>query len=106
MGFIELTDENFDEEVLTSTVPVLVDFWGDGCPPCKLLAPVLEELAQVYKGRIKVGKALVNAAPIQAKNFRVMAVPTLVFFKEGKEVNRILGFTGKEALERALDNLL
>lgn len=94
---LEFTDDNFDSEVLTSPVPVLVDFWAPWCGPCRAIAPVVEQLAQQYMGMIKIGKVNVDESPITGQRFGVMSIPTFIVFKGGQEVDRRVG-----ADERAL----
>jgi len=94
---LELTDKNFDQEVLNSDLPVLVDFYGEWCPPCKMAAPVLEELAKEYERKVKFAKVNVDENPKMAQKYGVMSIPTVALFAKGKEVGRIVGFTGKNA---------
>ena len=95
---IHFTDENFNEEVLSSDIPVLVDFYADWCGPCKMLAPVIETLATEYEGKVKVGKLNVDDAPDTAEKYGVMSIPTLVLFKDGAEVTRSVGVVPKAKL--------
>lgn len=98
MAVVELTDTNFNQEVLEEKLPVLVDFWAEWCGPCRLVGPVIEELAKEYHGKIKVGKLNVDENPKTTQQYGVMSIPTMIFFKEGKEVARKVGLTGKEEL--------
>ena len=93
-----LNDKTFAKEVLESDLPVLVDFWAEWCGPCRLVGPVIEELAKEYHGKIKVGKLNVDENPKTTQQYRIMSIPTMIIFKEGKEVARKVGFTGKEEL--------
>jgi thioredoxin 1 len=102
----EFTDSNFEQEVLKSPTPVLVDLWAAWCSPCRLIAPVVEELAGSYQGKVKIGKLNVDDYPQIAGQFRVMNIPTLLLFKGGKEVDRVVGVRPKEELVRRLDQLL
>jgi thioredoxin 1 len=93
-----VTDTTFDTEVINSTLPVLVDFWAAWCGPCKLIAPIVEELAQQYDGRLKVMKLDVDENQNTAMNFGVMGIPTLILFKGGQAVERITGYMPKDRL--------
>ena len=102
----EFSDTNFEQEVLKAATPVLVDLWAAWCGPCRLIAPVVEELAGTYAGKIKMGKVNVDDHPQLAAQFRVMNIPTLLLFKGGQEVDRIVGVVPKQELSRHLDQLL
>ncbi len=103
---IELTDANFEQEVATSSTPVLVDMWATWCGPCRLIAPVVEELAGTYQGRLKVGKVNVDDHPQVAAQFRIMNIPTLLLIRGGQEVDRIVGVVPKEELARRIDRAI
>ena len=103
---IEFSDTNFEQEVTKSTVPVLVDLWAAWCGPCRLIAPVVEELAGTYQGKMKMGKLNVDDHPQVAAQFRIMNIPTLLLFKGGKEVDRIVGVVPKEELTRRIDRVI
>jgi len=105
-NIIQVTDENFDATVLQSDKPVLVDFWAEWCPPCEMVAPVIEELAAEYAGRLVVGKCNTDSNPRTPSKYKITAIPTLILFKNGEEVQRLVGFRGKAALASALDDLL
>lgn len=90
------TDQNFDQEVLTSDLPVLVDFYADWCGPCKMMAPVIDEISQEVEGKVKVGKINVDENPQMAEKYGVMSIPTLILFKNGELVKTMLGFRSKE----------
>ncbi len=100
------TAEEFKREVLEADVPVLVDFWAAWCQPCVILAPVMEELAADYDGRVKIIKVNVDEARELAQNHQVMSIPTVVFFKQGKIKDRSIGAVPKEILAGKLDALL
>ena len=98
-----VTDQNFDEEVIKSSIPVMIDFFAEWCGPCKSLAPVVDELAGDYEGKVKIVKLNVDESPETAQKFGVMSIPTLVFVKDGAEVDRLTGALPKEALAEKLD---
>lgn len=103
---VELSQENFEQEVVQANTPALVDLWAAWCGPCRVISPVVEELAQKYQGKVKFGKVNVDDHPQIAAQFRVMNIPTLILFKGGKEADRIVGVVPKEELTRRVDNLL
>ena len=103
---VEFSDTNFEQEVTKSSVPVLVDLWAAWCGPCRMIAPVVEELAGTYQGKMKMGKLNVDDYPQIAAQFRIMNIPTLLLFKEGKEIDRIVGVLPKEELARRIDRVL
>lgn len=95
MNEVRLTKNNFKDEVLNSNIPVLVDFWATWCGPCRMVAPIVEEIADEYDGRIKVGKVNVDEEPELSMQFRVASIPTLMVFKNGKLVNTAVGYRPK-----------
>ena len=97
MAEITLTKQNFEEEVLKSNKPVLVDFWATWCGPCRMIAPIVEEIANEYEN-IKVGKINVDEQEKLAIEYGIMSIPTLILFKDGKEVKRLLGYREKSQL--------
>ena len=99
-------DANFEAEVLSSKVPVLVDFFADWCGPCRSLSPIVEELAKDFAGRVKVGKVDVDHAVETPSRYGIRLVPTLVLFKDGREVEKITGYKPKADLRRRLEALL
>lgn len=103
---LDLEESNFNTEVLQSTLPVLVDFWAPWCGPCRSMAPVIEELAKEYDGRVKVAKVNVDENKTLAGNYGVMSIPTLLIFNEGKVVESIVGFTPKTTLAKKMDKLI
>ena len=100
---IAVDDSNFDQMVLQADIPVLVDFWAAWCGPCRMVAPVVEELAQEYEGRISFAKVDVDQNPKTAGRYGIMSIPTLLLFKKGEPVSHIVGFRGKAELKQSLD---
>ena len=103
---IALTDDNFSEEVLDSNLPVLVDFWAAWCGPCRMVAPIVEELATEYDGKAKVAKLDVDAAQKTAMEFGIRSIPTLLIFKGGKVSDQVIGAIPKEQIAEKLDAAL
>ena len=101
-----VTDASFDKDVLKSTVPVLVDFWAEWCGPCKLIAPVLSELAAEHPDTLRVVKVNVDDSPDVARRFEIMSIPTLMLFKEGVAKKRLIGAKGKHQLLQELEEFL
>jgi thioredoxin 1 len=106
MAEIQLTDDTFDKDVVQSAEPVLVDFWAPWCGPCRMLAPVIEELAKEYTGKVKVGKINTDEHPNAASRFKISAIPTLLFFKGGKVVEQLVGVHSKAEIKKTLDSLV
>ncbi|MBM4055684.1 MAG: thioredoxin [Planctomycetes bacterium] len=102
-GLIEITDSNFDDEVLKAKTPVLVDFWASWCGPCRQLAPVIDELAKEYSGKVKVGKLNTEDNNSIPAKFGITAIPTIIIFKNGKAANKMVGVKSKNDLKKALD---
>ena len=96
---LEITQENFEKEVLKSDKPVLIDFWAPWCMPCKIIAPSVEKLAEELKGEVVVAKSNVDESPEVATDLSVLNIPTLILFKGGQEVARMIGVNSKEAIE-------
>ena len=103
---IEISDETFDQEVVKADTLVLVDFWADWCGPCKMIAPIVEELAEEYDGRIKFTKLDVDSNPKSATNFGIRGIPTLLIFNDGKPVDQVVGAVSKAALKKRLEEAL
>ncbi|HZJ18076.1 MAG TPA: thioredoxin [Patescibacteria group bacterium] len=106
MADIKLTDQNFEEEVLKAKTPVLVDFWAEWCMPCRVIAPVIEELAKEYEGKVKVGKLNVDENGNTAQSFGIMSIPSIYIFKDGKPVKTMVGAQSKDNFKKAIDEVL
>jgi thioredoxin 1 len=102
---MEFTDGNWKTEVVDSPVPVLVDFWAPWCGPCRMLAPTIEKLATEYQGRVKIGKMNTDQNQEMPGSLRISAIPTVLFFKEGKEVDRLVGVNTEAKFKDALSRL-
>lgn len=103
---IEVNDSNFDQVVLQAKTPVLVDLWAPWCAPCRMVSPVVEELASEYEGRVSFAKLNVDQNPRTASRYGIMSIPTLLIFKDGKPLSNIVGFRPKAELKRSLDAAL
>lgn len=101
-NYVVLNDANFEQEVLNSDIPVVVDFWAEWCAPCRIIAPLVDELASEYKGKIKVGKMDVDQNPQSSMNYGIRSIPTLLFFKDGKPVDQLLGAVPKGQIEEKI----
>ena len=106
MALLHLNDLNFKKEVLESTLPVLVDFWATWCGPCKMIAPILEELAKEYDKKLKIAKISVEDSPKTATQYGIMSVPTLMFFKKGKVRAQFIGALNKPELKKKIEENL
>ena len=104
-SIVELNETNFETEVLKSGQPVLVDFWAEWCGPCKMLAPVLEEIATEQAGRVKIAKVNVDKNPGLAAQYQIQSIPTLLYFAEGVVRDRVIGAAGKKAIVSRLEGL-
>jgi thioredoxin 1 len=103
---LEITDATFDAEVTKSQTPVVVDFGATWCGPCQRLAPIVEELAKEYEGKVKIAKLDIDGSPKTPAKFGIMSVPTVMFFKGGKAVDKLVGLAAKDALKKKIDPLL
>jgi thioredoxin 1 len=102
----EVNDSNFDQMVLQSKTPVMVDFWAAWCGPCRMVEPIVEELANDYEGKVTVARLNVDENPKTASQYGIMSIPTLLIFKDGAPVSNIVGFRPKAELKRSLDAVL
>ena len=105
-NLVELTNETFDEEVGASELPLIVDFWAEWCGPCRMVAPVLEQIASENEGKVRLAKLNVDDAPAVAQRFGIMSIPTLMVFKDGQAKKRIVGAKGKGQLLEGLAEFL
>ena len=101
-----LTDQTWDNEVLNSSLPAMVDFWAEWCAPCSMVAPLVEQIGREYEGKIKIGKLDVDENPITAEKYQVMAIPSLLFFSGGKLVDRVVGVVPKKTLVEKIERVL
>lgn len=106
MAVIKLTKDNFDQEVMQSGKPVLIDFYADWCGPCKMMSPVLEQLSEELEGKLKVGKIDVDEEPNLAGQYQVMSIPNFVIFKNGRAVDQIIGAVPKEQMMAKIQAVL
>ncbi len=102
-AILELTDSNFDEKVLKSNEPIIVDFWAAWCAPCRALAPIVDEVASAYTGKLKVGKMDVDKNAATPQRYGVRGIPTLLLFKGGQVKEQIVGYVAKETIEKAVE---
>ena len=105
LNIINLTQDNFSKEVLESPTPILVDFWAEWCGPCKMIAPVLDELADEYDGRVKIGKVNIDNEQGLAAEYGVRAIPTLLLFQKGQVAEQIVGLKSKRDLKNSFDKV-
>ncbi|MFH1188191.1 MAG: thioredoxin [bacterium] len=107
MSEITFTDQNFEEEVTNSKVPVLVDFWATWCGPCQVMGPIIEDLAKDFEGKgIKIGKINIDENSEMAQKYGVMSIPNLIFFKDGKITEQLLGVQSKKTLEEKIKKMI
>lgn len=104
MAFV-FTDSNFEQEALNSDVPVIVDFYADWCVPCKMFAPTVEAIAAEYEGKVKVGKLNTDQNPEIAQKYRIMSIPTVIYIKDGKVVDTVVGAESKAQMAARIDKL-
>lgn len=97
-SYIMLNDENFESEVINSNKPVLVDFWAEWCAPCRIIAPIVDEIASEFSDQLKVGKVDVDGNPQVSMNYGIRSIPTLLIFKDGKPVEQLIGAVAKETI--------
>jgi len=106
MAIFKVTDRDFEKEVLKAEMPVLVDFWAAWCGPCRIIAPIIEEIAQEMEGKVKVCKLNVDENPVTPGKYGIRAIPTLIIFKKGEPVEVIVGAVSKTAIINALNKIL
>ena len=103
---VEITEETFEQEVINSKVPTVVDFWAVWCGPCKVIAPYMEEFASEYEGRVKVAKVNVDDSPNIAVKYGIRSIPTVIFFKDGRMVDQVIGNSPKSKFQERIDKLV
>jgi thioredoxin 1 len=106
MAEVVLTDGNWEEKVLKASSPVMVDLWAEWCAPCKMIGPAVEEIAESYEGKLTVGKLNIDENPNTPGKYGIMGIPTLLFFKNGELIDRIVGVVPKDAIEKKVKQLL
>jgi thioredoxin 1 len=103
---LEITNDNFEAEVIQSDVPVMVDFWAAWCGPCRMIAPIVEELAEAYEGKAKIGKLDVDSNQEVAAKYKIMSIPNVLFFKGGEVVDQVIGAVPKKQFVEKIDKLV
>jgi len=103
---INISDLEFEKEVINSELPVLVDFWAPWCGPCRMIAPVIDEISAKYEGKVKIVKLNTDENPKTPSDYQISAIPTLLFFKSGKVVKEIVGITPKEEIEKVIEEII
>lgn len=106
MPLSHLDNNNFQKEIIQSNVPALVDFWATWCGPCKMISPIIDEIAKEYDGKLKVSKINIDDSPELASQFGIMSIPTLLFFKDGEVIDQITGVVSKATLKEKIDEIL
>jgi len=102
----DVTDQNFEEKVIKSPLPVLVDLWAPWCGPCRMVAPVVEKLSEKYKGKVNFCRLNIDENPQTASKYKIMAIPTLMFFKNGEAIDTVVGAVPERALQPKIDEIL
>ena len=105
-SYVHVTDQDFEQQVLKSPVPVVVDFWAPWCGPCRAMAPVFEELSTEYAGKLRFAKMNTDENEMTPPRYGIQGIPTAIFYKDGREVNRMVGFGGRPALKRMIESVL
>tara|TARA_B100001142_G_scaffold298434_1_gene321592 strand:+ start:583 stop:939 length:357 start_codon:yes stop_codon:yes gene_type:complete len=105
-GPVNVTDNTWEDEVLNSDLPILVDFWAEWCGPCKMIAPAVHDLAEEYTGKLNVAKVDIDNSPEIATKYGIRSIPALIFFKDGKPVDQVIGALPKGALKKKIDSVL
>lgn len=106
MKDVTFTDQNFDKEVIESSLPVMVDFWAEWCAPCRIVSPIIEEIAGEFEGKVKVGKLNVDQNQATAQSFGIMSIPTVLVFKDGQVVKTLVGARNREEYKKVIDEVL
>jgi thioredoxin 1 len=106
MADLVFTDQNFTDQVINNKLPVAVDFWATWCPPCKIIDPIVDELAKEYAGKVVIGKVDADANPDVVGQLNVMSLPTMIFFKDGKPIKTLIGAQGKQTYKQHIEELL
>ena len=106
VNVMEITDATFESEIVKSDIPAILDFWAEWCVPCKMISPLVDEISKEFEGKIKIGKINVDENIEIATNLGVMNIPTLLFFKDGKEAGRVVGVVSKKELIKKIDEIL